>query len=224
MNLTGDDRRGLRAGGISAFALAALLVIALGCLLAIGYLYLQARQRVDQLGTDLRNQVPLRETVVIRADAPTVIRRVQALSKLETSRYTLEKILDAERTRQYVPEFLAGEKLVFVAHGEVVGGVDLSRLGREDVRVSGDSISVDLPEPEILYSRIDNEKSYVYERETGLFSEPDKDLESKVRATAEEQLRASALEDGILAESERNAELTLDALLTSMGYTDVTFR
>lgn len=224
MNLTGDDRRGLRTGGIPAFVLAALLVVALGCLLTTGYLYLQARQRVDQLGTDLRNQVPLRETVVIRADAPTVVRRVQALSKLETARYTLEKILDAERTRKYVPEFLAGEKLVFVAHGEVVGGVDLSRLGREDVRVSGDSISVDLPEPEILYSRIDNEKSYVYERETGLFSDADKDLESQVRATAEEQLRASALEDGILAESERNAERTLDALLTSMGYTDVTFR
>jgi hypothetical protein len=224
MNLLGNDRRGPGTGGRPAFALAALLVLALGCLLATGYMYLQAQQRVDQLGTDLRNRVPLRETVVIRADAPTVVRRVQALSKLETSRYTLEKILDAKRTRQYVPEFLAGEKLVFVAHGEVVGGVDLSKLSREDVRVSGDSISVDLPEPEILYSRIDNEKSYVYERETGLFSEPDKDLESRIRATAEEQLRASALEDGILAESERNARLTLDALLTSMGYTEVTFR
>jgi hypothetical protein len=224
MNLLGNDRRGPGTGGAPAFALAALLVLALGCLLATGYMYLQAQQRVDQLGTDLRNRVPLRETVVIRADAPTVVRRVQALSKLETSRYTLEKILDAKRTRQYVPEFLAGEKLVFVAHGEVVGGVDLSKLSREDVRVSGDSISVDLPEPEILYSRIDNEKSYVYERETGLFSEPDKDLESRIRATAEEQLRASALEDGILAESERNARLTLDALLTSMGYTEVTFQ
>jgi hypothetical protein len=199
--------------------LVALLLLALGCLLGTGFLYIQARQRVSALS----NLVPLRETVVVRADAPTVVRQVQGLSKLETSRYTMEKILDAERSRRFVPEWLAGEKLVFVAHGEVVAGLDLSKLGEGDVQVSGDAVTLRLPEPEILYSRLDNEKSYVYNRDTGILSRQDKDLESKVRATAEEQLRASAVEDGILKEARENGEKSLAVLLASMGYKDVRF-
>lgn len=210
----------MRTGGVPATVLAVLLVLLVGGLLGIGYLYLQTRAQVS----DFSSRVPLRETVVIRADTPTVVRRVQALARLETSRYTMEKILDAERMRRYVPSWLVGEKLVFVAHGEVVAGLDLSKLTEEDVQISGDTLTLSLPEPEILYSRIDNEKSYVYDRDEGILSEADKDLESQVRATAEQQLRESALEDGILEAARTNGEKTLDALLTSMGFSEVTFR
>ncbi len=215
-----NERPRNRTGILSAGLLALVLIVALACLAFAVYGYLQARNRIDGLS----NLVPLRETVVMRADGPTVVRQVQRLSKLETSRYTLEKILDAERTRQYVPSFLAGEKIIFVAHGQVVAGIDLSQISEEDITVTGDSISMRLPEPEILYSRIDNEKSYVYERETGILSDPDKDLEGQIRAEAERQIRDSAMEDGILDEAQAGAKQTLEALFRSMGYTDVTFR
>ncbi len=215
-----EDRRTSRTGALSATVLAVLLVVLLACLFGTGFLYMQARGQVS----DLASRAPLRETVVIRTDTPTVVRRVQALAKLETSRYTLEKILDAERTRQGVPTWLAGEKLVFVAHGEVVAGLDLSKLSEDDVQVVGDTLTITLPEPEILYSRLDNENSYVYDRDEGLFSEADKDLEGHVRATAEQQLRESALEDGILDEARANGEQSLEALLGSMGFSEVEFR
>ncbi len=213
------NRDGPSTGAVPAFVLTTLLLLTLGCLLGTGYLYLQARQQVDSLSS----LAPLRETVVVRADAPTVVRQVQGLSRLETSRYTMEKILDAERSRKYVPGWLAGEKLVFVAHGEVVAGLDLSKITAGDVNLSGGSITLRLPEPEILYSRLDNDKSYVYNRETGVLSKADKDLESQVRATAERRLRDSAVEDGILQEARVNGEKSLRALLTSMGYEDIKF-
>ncbi|MEJ7652856.1 MAG: DUF4230 domain-containing protein [Chloroflexia bacterium] len=186
------------------------------------YFFVQAQQAADRIA-ELSNIAPLRETVVVRAQGPSIVHEMQALSKLETSKYTIEKILDAERTRQYVPEFLAGETLIFVAHGEVVGGLDLSKLKDGDVRISGASVVINLPEPEILYSRVDNEKSYVYSRDTGLLSDPDKDLESQVRAEAEQQIRDDAVEDGILDEARANGERSLKILLGSMGYTDVRF-
>lgn len=213
-----------RTGGTGAVMLVVVLVLALGCLFAAGYGYIQARRSVSNLTDQLANQVPLVETRVIRADRPAIVKQVQGLSKLETSKYTLEKILDAERSRRFVPEFLAGEKLVFIAHGEVVGGVDLSKVTDEDITISENSLTMRLPEPEIMYSRIDNEKSRVYERDTGLFSDADKDLESEVRAEAEQLLRQEAIEGGILKESRENAEQGLRLLFNSMGYSEVTFR
>ncbi len=224
-----DDKRpasirGSGTGGSTALVLLAVLILGLGGLFVLSYMYVDARQRVSDLSSQIGNQVPLRETVVVRADGPAVVQQIQGLSKLETSHFTMEKILDAERTRRYVPSFLAGEKLIFVAHGEVVAGLDLSKLTEQDVQASGTSISMKLPEPEILYSRLDNEKSRVYDRDQGLFSKADKDLESQVRAAAEEQLREGALEAGIIEQARTNGEQSVRALLLSMGYTDVTFR
>lgn len=211
-----------RRSGVPTLAAASLLLLLLlVCGLAAVYGYRELRRTPQSI---LANYAPLKETVVVRADGPTVVRQVQQLARLETSRYTMEKILDAERTRRYVPSFLAGEKLIFVAHGEVVAGVDLTQLAQSDVQVNGDAITLKLPKPQILFSRIDNEKSYVYERDTGVFSRPDKDLEGQVRATAEEQIRESAVEDGILDDARKNAEGSLRALLGSMGFTSVTFR
>ncbi len=204
---------------LAIVALSVLLVLVLGCALVGGYTLLEVRRTAEQVG----NLLSVEPTTVIRARGPAVVKQVQRLSKLETSRYTLEKILDAERTRRNVPGFLVGDKLIFVAHGEVVAGLDLSTIGEQDIEVSGDSITMKLPEPQILYTRIDNEKSYVYERETGLLSDADKDLESQVRAQAEQQIRESALEGGILEDARKNGEQTLEALLLSMGFEDVSF-
>lgn len=221
---TGRERRRLRGAGSGATALTVALVIALACVLLAGIGYWQARRTVSNLSDRLANQIPLVETVTIRTDRPTVVRQVQGLSRLETSRFVLEKIIDAERTRRYVPGFLAGEKMIFVAHGEIVAGLDLSKISEDDVEVSGDTITLDLPAPEILYSRIDNDKSYVYERDTGAFSDPDKDLESQVRAEAEQQLRQDALEDGILEDARQSGEKSLQVLLMSMGYKEIKFK
>lgn len=210
----------IRTGGAGALVLAVVLLSVLGCALVGGYFYMRAQQA----RTDLANLVPLRETVVVRADGPAVVKQIQGLSRLETSRYTLEKILDAERTRQHVPGFLAGEKLIFIAHGEVAAGLDLSKITENDVDISADSITLRLPKPEILYSRIDNDKSHVYSHDTGLFSRPDKDLESKVRAEAERQIRESAVEDGLLQGAGDNGRKSLRTLLASMGFTDIRFR
>ena len=210
-------RPGSRTG---LFSILAILLLSLTCALVGGLMYIQAREAASNLA----NLAPGKETEIIRAEAPAVVRQVQGLSNLEASKYTLEKILDAERTRRHVPDFLAGDRLIFVAHGEVVAGLDLSKVTEDDVHITDDTITLRLPQPQLLYSRIDNEKSYVYSRETGLFSSPDKDLESKVRAAAELEIREAALRDGILEEARENGEKTLRALLLSMGFTEVRFQ
>ena len=127
--------------------------------------------------------------VHISLDQPTVIRQIRELQRLETVSYTMDKIVSGERENPVLPRFLAGDRLLLVVHGEAIAGVDLSKLQPSNVVVSGRSVSIHLPQAEIFTVRLDNAKTRVYSRDTGLFSTPDPNLEGEVRQEAERQLR-----------------------------------
>jgi Protein of unknown function (DUF4230) len=157
----------------------------------------------------------------ILVDQPTVVRQVRALDRIETVSYSMDKILTGERENPLLPEFLAGDKLLLIAHGEVIAGVDLSKLSPGDVQVHGNSVSIHLPAAEIFTTTLDNAKTRVYSRDTGLFSSPDPNLETEVRAEAENQLRSGALDDGILKTAQTNAAQTIGRLVSSLGFASV---
>ena len=154
-------------------------------------------------------------------DQPTVVRQIQRLQKLETVSYTMDKIIGGARDNPYLPKFLAGDRILLVVHGEVVAGVNLGNIKPSDVTVQGHSISLHLPPAEVFSTRIDNAKSKVYSRDTGLFSSPDPNLESEVREEAERQLQQAALVDGILKSADQNARNTVSGMLTGLGFTQV---
>ncbi len=162
--------------------------------------------------------------VHISVDQPTVVRQIRALRRIETVSYTLDKIISGERENPILPKFLAGDRLLLVVHGEVIAGVDLSKLQSGDVEVHGRNVSIHLPPAEIFTTRLDNAKTRVYSRDTGLFSTPDPNLEGEVREEAERQLQASALQDGILKTAETNARQTVNSVLTSLGFANVEIR
>jgi hypothetical protein len=80
-----------------------------------------------------------------------------------------------------------------------------------------------LPEAEIFIVTLDNQKSYVYDRDTGLLTHGDVNLETAARQAAEVEIRKAALEDGILPQAAYNAENFLARLLRDLGYPDVIF-
>jgi hypothetical protein len=136
----------------------------------------------------------------------------------------MEKIITAERASRYLPQFLAGERLLLIVHGEVIAGIDLRKVGSEQVVVRGKAIELALPDAEVFLTRVDNERTRVYSRETGLFSRVDPQLETQVRQEGERQLLQAAMEDGILTTAEQNARSTLSRLLEGFGFSTVEFR
>jgi len=193
-------------GGVLAVALIAAAVwLATG----IGLLRLLTASRENHL--------------VIRADQPTVVRQIQQLQRLETVRYTMDKIISGEHENPYLPKFLAGDRLLLIVHGEVIGGVDLTKLQPSGVTIHAGSVTVRLPQPEILVTRLDNSKTRVYSRDTGLFSAPDPNLESEVRQEAERQLQQAAQQDGILPTAQQNARDALTAILKGLGFDQIEF-
>jgi len=133
----------------------------------------------------------------------------------------MDKIVSGERENRFLPKLLTGDRLLLIVFGEVTAGVDGGRLVEKDVAVSGRSVRIKLPEPEIFSARLDSERTRVYSRETGLFSRVDPDLETEIRREAERQIRQAALDQGILAVAAANARKTLTTFLRGLGFEQV---
>jgi hypothetical protein len=211
----------------SIFPTLVLLAI-LVTLVVVGYLIIDAMNRMTEpiAGpiNDAATQIQeiINPTPTIIADPITVIRQVQSLSRLETASYTIEKVITAE-SGEGAFGFLFSERLLLVAQGQVIAGVDLSLMTPEDVQVAGDAVFVTMPASEIFVATLDNEATYVYDRERGILSSYDVNLETLARQAAEREILLAALEDGILDMAQRNGQQYLESLLRGLGFQEVTF-
>jgi Protein of unknown function (DUF4230) len=160
--------------------------------------------------------------LAIDTSQPTVVNKIQRLQRLETVTYSLDKIVEGERQSPILPNFLVGDKLLLVVHGQVIAGIDLSQLKPSDVQIQGSSIQVHLPPAQIFVTSLDNTKTRVYSRTTGLLVPEDPNLESEVRASAQQQIQQAALADGILAAASKNARATVTSMLLGLGFQNVT--
>ena len=152
---------------------------------------------------------------------PVVVERIQTLNRLETVVYSLDTIVEGDRTSPMLPDMLAGDKILLVVHGQSIAGIDLAKLQPEEVRIDANdprSIHVNLPASEVFVTTLDNEHTRVYARTTGLLVPADQNLESETRNKAQQQLQAAALQDGILDAARKNARATVTALLFSLGF------
>lgn len=184
----------------------------------------QAIQPVNDLTSNVATQVSqiLHPTPTILPDPVTIIQGVRSLARLETIQYSVEKVITAE-TNQGTFGFLFGDRLILVAHGIVIAGIDLEQMAPEDIELRNGVLYVRLPDPEIFLTTLDNDKSYVYNRDTGLLTHGSINLESDARRAAEDEIEKAALEDGILEQAQRNAENYLYRLLLDLGYPEVIF-
>ena len=191
--------------GFARWGMAAgFLLGAVAAALAIGFVFWRLNG-----GPDVRK---------IDVSQPTILNKIQQLERLETVRFYMDKIVSGEHASPYLPEFLLGDRLLLIVHGEVIAGIDLGKVKADDIIVRDQSVTVRIPKAEVFTVRIDNEKTRVYSRETGLFSRVDPNLETEVRRAAERQLREAAMEEGILKIADKNAHTTLTRLLEGLGF------
>jgi hypothetical protein len=162
-------------------------------------------------------------TLSIDVSQPTVVNRIQRLQRLETVVYTMDKLVTGAKENPIFPDFLAGDRLLMLVHGEVVAGIDFSNLKPGDVRVDGKEVHLHLPASQVFSTRLDSEKTRVYSRQTGLLVPTDPNLETQVRQEGERELQAAALADGILRTAQQNATGTITSLLQGLGFEKVEF-
>jgi len=165
-----------------------------------------------------------RSGVQIDTSRPTVVRHIRQLQRLETVVYGMDKIVSGGQENRYLPKMIAGDRLLLIVYGEVTAGVDLGNLDASQIDISGHLVRIAIPPAEVFSTRIDNDRTRVYARETGLFTHPDPNLESDVRREAERQVRQAALDGGILPTATANARATVTTFLKGLGFEQVEFR
>lgn len=162
-------------------------------------------------------------SVNIDTSRTAVVKQMRSLSRIETAVFTIEKVIDAGTTGGNIfQQFLFGDKILLIAHGQVIAGFDLSQVSDNDIKIEGKNVTIKLPPPQILVATLDNTQTKVYDRRQGLLSDND-GLESQVRQAAEGSIRQAACDAGILQQASDNGRKQLTALLTSLGFESITF-
>lgn len=184
-------------------------------------------EQVNQANQALQTQLAqaMNPTPTIIPDPVTYINNVRALARLETIRYSAEQVVTCEINNPLDPTgFLANDRLLFIGHGEVIAGIDMEKIQPGDMFLQGTTVNVKLPPAELFVVTLNNEKSYVYDRDTGVFASNNINLETDCRRAAEEKIRTAVLEDGILQQAQNNAENYFYRFFTEqLGYDRVQF-
>jgi hypothetical protein len=207
---------------LGALVIVAVIIIAM--LLIVRDTTLKVIEPIQNANAHLSTQVAdfLHPTPTILPDPVTIIHEVRSLARLETIQYSVEKVITGD-SGQSVLKPLFGDRMLFVAHGTVIAGVDLNKLMPTDLEMKDGILNIRLPEAEIFSASLNNEKSYVYDRQTGLLTRENPDLETQVRRVAEEEIYKAAMDDGILEQARINAESYLSRLLQDLGFEDAIF-
>jgi hypothetical protein len=161
------------------------------------------------------------------SDTPTVIVAVRALARLEAVSFHMERVIDLkDRQSRMFGLLQADDEILLVAAGDVIAGVDLTKMHDGDITIDprARSVQLQVPEPELLSVALDNQRTYVHSRNTDMLAERGDQIETRARQLAQESIQQGALDAGILQRAKESAEHTLTALVRSLGYDRVSVR
>lgn len=145
-----------------------------------------------------------------------VVTQIQSLSQLVSVKYVFEKVVVLDDVKWY-----GQNRLLMIAHGVVKAGVDLQKVTKDDVSISGARITLRLPKPQLFDAYLDESKTEVLERSTGLLRMFDQKMEQEARRQALDQIQKAARAAGILRDAEDRTRLQLMALGRAAGFNEV---
>lgn len=149
-------------------------------------------------------------------DGMSVVTQIKKLDQLVTVKYSVQRIVGIKEERQPLGE----EAILLMVEGQVLAGVDLSSLAASDVKIAGERhVSIVVPQAKLLHVFLDERKVKVWDRRITWWTPwvaPDPELEHRARLAALDEVKAAALEMGILADAQRNAQATIQAFLQSL--------
>jgi Protein of unknown function (DUF4230) len=210
---------GKKGGGFGTTLVLALVIVVLSVALGVAISDLTFLGRIPLVGPFLFEEQPAQTRT-----GPVVVEGIQDLNQLATVRWKESVIVTRESGGTDLEQLVSGEKVLLVATGDVEAGVNLADLGRDDVRVEGEKVTIRLPEPEILSVSLDEEETGVYDRDFSLLNfRPDDDLVEEARDVAVERIEEAARDEDILDQAEQNAENSVRAFVTTLGFEEVEF-
>jgi hypothetical protein len=161
--------------------------------------------------------------------APPVLLELRNLADFHAAQAQFEVTLDIEDDVQWVPSFLAGERVQFIAVGTVDAVVDFRALDAQSVVVDEDTDTVTVSLGAVRLERpvLDMEQSHVMNRDRGLINRlggifnDNPTSETRLFREAEEKIADSARQTELVERAQENVTLSLTALIRALGYENV---
>ena len=199
--------------GLAGFSMAMLLAL-------VAFVAYSARGIVDAIPTPA-DIAAVFEPEPFTDIGPVVVSSVHDLGSLTTIEVVEFTVVEKGTDAGWLA-WARGDSLRMIAVARIGAGVDISGLTASDFSVSDEGVvEVTIPEAEIQYVAVDNDATEVLDRDMGLFTKGDPQLEGEARRVAETVLVDGAIKDGLLVQAEENATTVLTNFLLSLGYTDV---
>jgi ABC-type phosphate transport system auxiliary subunit len=141
-----------------------------------------------------------------------VLKEITTMGKLELVNYQFKDVVESEIKKTLFPD----AKALLIVSGQAIGCIDLTKVKETDINQQGDSVFVRLPKAELCVSKVNHTESRVYD--TNMFAVMDEaELVDEAYKQAEEQIKESALEQGILEQSQTQAQKMLGPVLEKIS-------
>lgn len=157
-----------------------------------------------------------------------IVRQVRDVSELTTAMFEMDAVVPVSDKRITIADIpIAESKLLYIAHGNVRVGIDLSEFQADDVQVEGDKISVTLPALKVLDSKLDLDHSTVYSYNRGFLGwGPDVvNLQGQAQREAIKKVEEAACQTWLIKTASDRVEKTVEHLLSQVlkdrGYREV---
>jgi hypothetical protein len=142
----------------------------------------------------------------------TLITEIKELGRLELVQYSFKDVVEYKKE---LSRFLPDSKAILIVEGEAIGCLDLTKIREQDIVADGDTLYINLPKPELCTYKIDHSKSRVFRREYTYFK--DVELAEEAYRYAEENIKRTALNSGILDQTLTNADKILQPMLEKLS-------
>jgi hypothetical protein len=170
---------------------------------------------------------PATTTTEVVEHTPDVVSAIKSLARLETTAFHIEHVVDlADHETRGWGLVEAKDAILLVAVGDVIAGVDLSKVTAADVDAdfAQKRVSVTLPAPEVFSAQLDEQATHVFSRHTDVLASRHEDLEGRARKEAQRSMEKAARDAGALDKARQGAEASVRALLEAAGFTEVDVR
>lgn len=145
---------------------------------------------------------------------------LQKMNDLATVEYVVTKVIRANDDQTWYK--FGDRKILMRCSATITAGIDLSSITREQVRIDKKNIQLALPHAKLISINIKPEDITVQYQEVDLFRQTFSSEERNALAIqAENQIKESIAELGILQTAETNASLFVNNFLNRLGYEQI---
>jgi hypothetical protein len=220
-----DQFQKLQISSLTSGLLRNLMLMTTGGVVLIALLFgvgvLRSGTRFFEGLNAMFNAPPPKPEVDVRS---VIVSQVRGASELTTAVFTMEAVVPTRQDRNLGGYTLGTTTLLYIAYGEVRAGIDLQDLKPDDVQIVNNTIQLKLPPPRILDSKIDVNRSTVYDYDRGFLSlGPDVAPQLQMLAQREtlKKIVTAACSNGVLAQANDRSQLVVEKLLNTAGYKQV---